>query len=335
MKKKIIILIISVTVILLALAGITFFTNILFNGKYNVLKKSDATEESKTDTDDNNNYVYVCADYDKDKDSVITTIAYRTSIRIALEKESIKALDLCKKYRITCEDEEKKQYDCNDVGIEIDSPDSLYYHENYYVTYFTYKIKDKEYIKSFKTNKFILDPNDYDEFTFYEKKYLLISKNNSFKTYDIYNKKYISFLDGYKLIDAKKGYEKHFYAVKNKNSNYQILYKTYDSSEKEFLDGVKIDKILSIGYFVLIISDNKVKLFDESGSLLYDYGKIDGIKSAIISNMPRIEGTTGPESEDTKKYKNILIYNSELENGTFVFLKYNRLTKQGSIEYQK
>lgn len=321
MKKKIVIIIIVIVCLLFLTLGLLLFTDLLFEGKYNVLKerhKPSFTEEEKVETEntsdlddseDNNTYIYACLPNETDDENSIISSLYFTVDRDNINEN----FDKCDKYKITCTDINNKQYDCHDIYIEIETSNGY--------PYFTYMIKGKQYIKNFKNNKFVIEPKEYDNIK-YLGDYINIYKGNHLKVFNCILGRYFND-EWYELQYIKKYLDEGYETENIGESEYFILkkgnIKIFDKyKNKEYLKDVQKDRILYMNDDRFFIQDgNKIKLYDRNG-LLWDYGKFDNINNIQFYEIPGAN----------INYEAYVFNNKK----NFFSLNYNPKTKKGSKE---
>ena len=343
MKSKMLIPIIITQCVLFILLGITFCTDLLFDGKYNLLnhstekqiiypETSEQVKQPKEQQDSDNNYAYTCQlEINKNKININTNIYFNED---EVKKQNCKY----DKYKITCEDEQGNNHNCNDVGVSSLSFDTDYSKTMY--TYFTYKINEKEYIKNYLNNSFVLNPNEYDTIKYFENEYIQFFKGDTIKTLDTYTSTFLD-IGNYEFINAIPNIglssSFQFYFMKDNNGNGKIFRK--DGKEDALSNSIKIDKIYLTEYFsrALIKSGNHIMLYTLEGELLWDFGTFENIDT--IEALPflsevcayELPNTMTPLSEErlnqlmTSKY---VLRSSDKE----IILKYNRHNKTGTIE---
>ena len=206
MKNKKIVIIISIIIVLfIIICGFSLFNS---NYKNNNIKKKD---NDNIKNKDSTNYIYACINDN--------TVSLSVSLKTNIDDNT----DYCYKYKEIVCDDSNAEYSCNDVNI---------YENNYY----SYTINNKKYVKSIKTNSFVVNPKEYDDISFLNFKdytFFKVTKNNIVKFYDSIGN-YISSLDNYELIDyysfKDHGDTLAFYVVKKDN-----YYKLINKQGKEYL----------------------------------------------------------------------------------------------------
>lgn len=254
--------------------------------------------------DKNDNYLYACIE----KQNANTIKTFFTT-----NKKEIREKDCYKYKKITCNDVNNKKYDCSKVDAK-----GLFSTQSF--SYFTYKIGEKEYIKDFLTDKFVVDPKEYDSYK-WENGIIVLYIGDKQKIYESDANAYFTYSDSdeYKIIDSfiYNG-KKYGVVLQNPAGNIKVY---IDGTT--YLNDVKVDKVLYIWdkKRIFIVDENHIKLY-EYNNLIWDYGEFSDINNIkFVTSTGNIEG-------------NITSYaflNEKTQQP--VYLEYDTNTKIGTIRY--
>ena len=231
-------------VIITNLINILLF-NVISNDGHEEVKKSESekikadsqeTNSKSTEKDYEKDYVYYYIPKISEENNHISNKVYATLDKAKITSETNSGV----KYEVECEDDNKVVYKCSESNAHVINSEK---NNTYKYSYFTYTINEKNYIKNFITNEFVINPNEYDEI-YYDSRYIIINKDKKTRFYDCENKKFI-------------------------NSEYNI-------------ENIKIDKIFVVTEErVLVQEQNNIKLYNKN-SLLWDYGNFDYINDLVL-----------------------------------------------------
>ena len=297
MKKSIKIIILIVSAIILILIGIILGNNL-------------PLQEKISSIEDNSDYIYVCVI--KQNSNTIKTF-------FTTDEKTIKE-NKCNKYKkITCIDVNNKVYKCSEVNAQ-----GLFSTQAY--SYFTYKIDGKEYIKDFLTDKYVVDPSEYDSFE-WKNGAIVFHIGDKQKIYESSAQDYRSYYGysdykDYEVIDNfMYNRETGPIILQNKEGNIRVYI-----SGGTYLNDIKVDKVLyaSDDKRIFITDGNHIKLY-EKNNLLWDYGEFEEIsKIKFITSTGDLEGTMvyafKRDNEDSSFY---LIYNPSTKTGTISYTNHN------------